>query len=133
YSNFFVIYNSFTDRERVDDGSAGDFLVLAFVDPEEPDLYTKLVGFYRSATESTEGPVQRFTLEFDPPSEETLEELLPGVGTSGSHSEVIELSKGLSDGRLFYNFFNRSITIQGEIIHQGSNIKRATNTYNFTV
>lgn len=133
YSNYFIIYKSFTDRTVVDEGGSGDFLVLAFIDVDNPAEFTGLVGFYRSATDATEGPVQRFHLEFDPPSDEYIEDLLPAIDTMGSHTEVIELSRGLSDERLFYNFFNRSITVQGEILHEGSTLKQATNTYNFTV
>ncbi|EDY81931.1 prepilin-type N-terminal cleavage/methylation domain protein [Verrucomicrobiia bacterium DG1235] len=133
YSNFFVIYKSFTDRTVIDDGGSGDFLVLAFVDDDNPSLYTAVIGFYRSATEDTEGPVRKFAISYNTPQDELLADLLPAASTNGTHEEIIELSKGLSDGRLFYNFFNRSITIQGEILHQGSNLKRATNTYNFTV
>ncbi|MDQ8179819.1 type II secretion system protein [Pelagicoccus sp. SDUM812005] len=133
YSNFFVIYESFTNRTVVDDGGSGDFLVLAFVDDDNPSLYTAVIGFYRAATADSEGPVMRFSTLFDSPQADSLENLLPAPSTLGTHNEIIELSKGLSDGQLFYNFFNRSITVQGEILHQGSNLKRATNTYNFTV
>jgi len=133
YSNFFVIYKSFTDRTVVDEGGSGDFLVLAYVDEENTSEYTKIVGFYRAATQTTEGPVCKFEFEYDQAQALPLAELLPNSGTLGSHDEIIELSKGLSDGRLFFNFFNRSITVQGEILHEGSLLKRATNTYNFTV
>lgn len=133
YSNYFIVYDSFTNRERKDEGTSGDFLVLANVNKEDPTLFESLTGYYRSATADTEGPVRKFTIEFDPPSSEPIEDLLPAVATVGQHQEVIELSRGLSNGYLFYNFFNRSITVQGEILHQGSNNKQATNTYNFTI
>lgn len=133
YSNFFVIYRSFTDRAVIDDGESGDFLVLAFVDDDNPSLYTAVIGFYRAATATTEGPVRKFAYRFDTPTAGPLEDLLPPTSSNGSHPEIVELSKGLSDGRLFYNYFNRSITVQGEILHQGSNLKRATNTYNFSI
>lgn len=133
YSNHFVIYKSYTDRTRMTDGQSGDFLVLEFVDDDDPTLYTGLIGFYRSATDTTEGPVKKFIIEYDEPQDELLEDLLPSTSSSNGHDEIIELSKGLSDGRLFHNFYGRSITVQGEILHHGSNLKRASNTYNFTV
>lgn len=133
YSNYFQIYRSFEDRTIMDEGSSGDFLVLAFVDEVDPTLITDLVGFYRAASQGAEGPVQKFEFHYDTPQIDPLGDLLPDPTSNGTHEEVIELSKGLSDGRLFYNFFNRSLTIQGEILHHGSNLKRATNTYNFTV
>ena len=133
FANYFIIYDSFSDREQRDEGASGDFLVLAFVDEDDSSAIAKLVGYYRSATASTEGPVRKFEIEFNPPSTAPLEDLLPAIAAECSHQEIIELSRGLSDGRLFYNFFNRSITVQGELIHQGSTTKQATNTYNFTV
>jgi prepilin-type N-terminal cleavage/methylation domain-containing protein len=134
YSNDFIIYESFTDRTIVTEGGSGDFLVLAFADESDPDLYSKVIGFYRAATNNAEGPVMRFTTEFATPQHSSaLDSLLPAVDTIGTHEEIIELSKGLSNGQLFFNFYDRSITVQGEILHHGSNLKRATNTYNFTV
>lgn len=133
YANYFKIYDTFASRNEVNDGGSGDFLLLGFHEASDPSKTTALIGYYRSATQSEEGPVQKFMLRFDPPSEEPIEDLMPSVDSAGSHMEVIELSKGLSDGKLFYNFFERSITVQGEILHSGSNFKRATNTYNFTV
>jgi len=133
FSNFFVIYKSFDNRAPIDEGKSGDFLALAFVDPQDPTLYTRIVGFFRAATAKTEGPVRTFDIAFDEPSNQELAELLPDPATQDSHDEIIELSKGLSDGRLFYNFFNRSVTVQGEILHDGSLHKQVSNTYNFTV
>lgn len=133
YSNFFVIYKSFSDRTVIDEGGSGDFLVLAYVDDTDPTLFTAVIGYYRDATAGEEGPVKKFAYQL-PSVSLTLDQILPATNDNGStHTEIIELSKGLSNGQLFYNFFNRSITIQGEILHQGSNLKRATNTYNFTV
>lgn len=133
YANYFVIYDSFANRVQKDEGQSGDFLVLCFVDDEDPTKFDAVVGYYRSATADVEGPVRKFALFFDTPSSSSLESILPAVSTAGNHPEVIELSRGLSNGHLFYNFFNRSITVQGEILHQGSTLKQATNTYNFTI
>ncbi|MBK1880387.1 type II secretion system protein [Pelagicoccus mobilis] len=133
YSSFFIIYNSFKNRVEMNEGQSGDFLLLAFVDETDPSAYTALVGYYRSASTTTAGPVRKFAIKFDPPRSEDIEDLIPATSSEGTHPEVIELSRGLSDGQLFYNFFGRSITVQGEILHKGSNLKQATNTYNFTV
>lgn len=133
YSSYFIIYNSYRNRLEMNEGQSGDFLLLAFVDESDPEAYTALVGYYRSATTTTAGPVRKFALKFDPPRKEDVEDLIPSIDSEGTHPEVIELSRGLSDGQLFYNFFGRSITVQGEILHKGSTLKQATNTYNFTV
>ena len=47
---------------------------------------------------------------------------------------MIELSEGLSDGRLFHNFYGRSVMVNGEIIQDtGKGARVASNTYNFTI
>lgn len=134
YSNFFVIYPSFTDRTApVNDGVSGDFLVLVFRDPLNSTRIERLVGYYRAAAPGVEGPVRKFVQNFSPSSTSTVESLLPGAAAINSFPEVIEVSRGLSNGRLFYNFYDRSIMVKGEIIHRGTATRRATNTYNFTV
>ncbi len=133
FANFFEIYTSFTDRSEQNAGRSGDFLVLVYTEPTDPSLYKRIIGYYRAASGSTEGPVQKFEIDYTTPASGNILDLLPATSTLGTHEEVIELSKGLSDGRLFYNFYDRSITVQGEILHEGSTLKRATNTYNFTI
>ncbi|MBC2604662.1 type II secretion system protein [Pelagicoccus albus] len=133
YSNLFVIYKSFTDRTVVDDGGSGDFLVLGFVDENDPNLYTQIIGFYRSATTDEEGPVRKFSISYNTPQDSLIADLLPAESTFSDHEEIVELSRGLSDGHLFHNYFGRSVTVQGQILHQGSTLNRATNTYNFTI
>lgn len=134
YATQGLIYPTFTDRSKiVDQDESGDFLVLTFEDEDQPERYNKIIGYYRAATATNEGPVMKFSIEYETPQEGPIVDLLPALSTLGTHEEIIELSKGLSDGKLFFNFYDRSITIQGEILHNGSNLKRATNTYNFTV
>jgi len=47
-------------------------------------------------------------------------------------TNVVQLSEGLADGRLFYNFKNRTVMINGKIIH-GNQAKWVTDTYNFSI
>jgi hypothetical protein len=138
YSNHFLVYPSFADRTApVNDGLSGDFLVLVYRDPADQARIERLVGYYRAPADAlnpaSEGPVRKFDLRFNPSSTQAVAALLPAVTTSTGHPEVVELSRGLSNGRLFYNFLDRSIMVKGEIIHRGSLERRATNTYNFTV
>jgi len=133
FANFFIVYNSFTDRTELNDAFSGDFLVLVYRDPNDRDKTERLVGYYRSALPNTEGPVRKFDIAFSPSSDAEIPTLLPATSTIDSHGEVIEISKGLANGQLFYNFFDRSVMVRGEILHYGSTSKRATNTYNFTV
>lgn len=135
HANYFIIYDAFKTRTQKDEGASGDFLALVYNDPDDDNKIERIVGFYRSSTNSTEGPVLTFDQNYDTSVEEQapLSDLLPNNSTFGSHSEVIELSKGLANGKLFYNFFNKSIVVRGEIIHRGDNTRNATNTYNFTI
>ena len=152
-ANHFIVYPSFaatdrdaeTDRQR--DGESGDLMVLIFYDNPTgtPPLITRpirrIVGYYRASSNiadpSGEGPVRKFDSDLDSwgitlPSTSDIETLLPSSASVASFRQVIELSKGLANQRLFYNFHNRSIMVKGEILH-GDAIKRVSNTYNFTV
>lgn len=161
-SNHFLIYRSLSEDDRDDpddrlrDGGSGDFLLLIYLEPwpkmNSPEHITKLVGYYRNAdpgSSNSEGPVMRFEKRFHDPGLTTppawssgeypsanlvnVETLLEDVSGGGSgHEQVVELSRGLADGKLFYNYLDRSIMIKAEIIH-GNVAKRITDTYNYTV
>jgi len=138
YANNFRIYPSFYDRSTIaNDGVSGDFLVLVYRDPNAPEKTQRIIGYFRAPDDPNDplstGPVRKFDIEFTPSTSSALEDLLPAPSTMNSHEEVIELSRGLSNGKLFYNFYDRSIMIKGEILHEGTVNRRATNTYNFTV
>ena len=154
-ANHFTIYEDFYDSfrspppginhedYRLHDGESGDVLVLIFYgrDPNPVDStpapIERLIGYYRSidtesATPNT-GPVRKFDIMI-PASQQNLkvEQLIPDASQISSFSTVIELSRGLANGRLFYNFRDRSIMVNGQIYH-GNIAKRITDTYNFTV
>lgn len=146
-ANHFFIYPSFNnsdrnavaDRQR--DGMTGDFLLLIFQEPYpnhgDPEHITRLIGYFRMAEEGNEGPVYKFDLSFPEtayPSTltNTPEDLISGLTPDMEYQRVIELSRGLANQQLFYNFYDRSIMIKAEIIH-GNEAKRVTDTYNFTV
>lgn len=161
-ANHFLIYRSFNaaDRngfdDRLRDGESGDLLVLVFLEPwpnvNSPEHYTRIVGYFREgdpANPSSEGPVKRFDMRFHDPNGpvppgssgpyvnagehvDQLERTLAGLSVSGNYPTVVQLSRGLSDGQLFYNYFDRSILIKAQIIH-GNVAKRITDTYNYTV
>lgn len=160
-SNLFVIYESAEDSDRVNiadrvkTGGSGDAILLVFksayadmdalgVDPlRDPRPITRLILYYRS-TISTEngvgrGPVRRWERDYsnnpvtDTASIHNLETLLPTLATLDSESiEVVALSEGLADGRLFYNYQSRTAMVNGKIIH-GNNAKWVTDTYNFSI
>jgi prepilin-type N-terminal cleavage/methylation domain-containing protein len=132
----------------VEDGQSGDMLVLVYVDPADDTRIERIVGYYRAALAVGEaGPVRRFELEFNPSTTTTALNLLPAASTINHWPEIIELSEGLSNGRLFHNFYGRSIMVNGEIIQEnrvkgadgkyidgtGKGRRVASNTYNFTI
>ena len=152
-ANHYIIYPTFAsgdrdgEEDRKRDGESGDFMVLVFDDnpvgvaPLISRPIRRVVGYYRAASNpldpSSEGPVRKFDSDRDNwgvtfPSTLDVESVLPSAAQVASFKRVIELSKGLANQRLFYNFHNRSIMVKGEILH-GNAIKRVSNTYNFTV
>jgi prepilin-type N-terminal cleavage/methylation domain-containing protein len=64
----------------------------------------------------------------------TLESLLPNDSntTIASHQIIVQLAQGLADQHLFYNFWGKSVMVNGVIAH-GNNDQHATDTYNFTI
>ena len=151
YANYFQIYPNFNTRTTtvsgvtvsasVEDKQTGDMLVLIFKDPTNVDLVTRVVGYYRAPSDSNDlnstGPVRKFDRTISPPSSAAIHTLIPATSTYATNPEVLELSRGLANGRLFYNVRGKSIMINGEILHRGGMSKTiyeyATNTYNFTI
>ena len=149
YANFFQIYPDFATRTvtdvatsvttdaSVNDGLSGDFLLLVYRDPGDDTKTNRLVGYYRSPSDASapdsEGPVRKFDITISPSSNAPVWSLIPAESTASIWPEVIEVSQGLADGKLFYNYYDRSVMVKGQIFHRGNITKRATNTYNFTV
>lgn len=156
-ANAFFIYDSFkpSDRDQKADrlfgGASGDFLLLIYLESwpnvNSPEHITRLVGYFRKADGNSEGPVMRFEKFYHDPAvgalpgssgpyvstaDKDVEELLDDLTFNGDYRQVVQLSRGLSDGQLFNNFKNKSILVKAEIIH-GNAAKRITDTYNYTV
>lgn len=146
-----IIYSSFalSDRNAVSDqkqsGETGDCLVLVYYDPypsiEDPLHYTKLVIFFRKADADGISPVYRAEKVFSTPQKiDTTKGVshfedfvkLQFANDSGDYPVVLELSRGLADGKLFRNFGNNTFVVNGEILH-GNSVKEVTNTYNLTI
>lgn len=164
YANGFLVFPNFNTRSYTENvtkedgttvvttnpaimsrGLSGDMLVLYFSDPDNDDAVTRLVGYYRAPIDPTVtdpederalGPVRKFDITINPPSDAPIYTLLPNTSTYATNGEVIELSKGLANGKLFYHI-GKCIMVNGQIIHKGglgdTRYKRATNTYNFTI
>lgn len=163
-SNYFRIFPDFQHRDTaVTDGNSGDFLVLIFADTAATDsadgvikagttIITQLIGYYRDpddpASASSTGPVRKFdtglpgtahaiTIDDGKLDITTLLNKYALTTTAKSNPIIIQIAQGLSDGNLFYDYYDRSIMIRGQIIEHGSTGAKggraAVNTYNFTV
>lgn len=156
YSSYFRIFPNFTQRSvtaggvtssaAVSDGQSGDFLVLVFADTDVSSgktLISRIIGYYRDpdspSVASSTGPVRKFDRQISPAIDAAVTPLYQilntYVSTSTAHTNpvVLQLAQGLSNGSLFYDFYDRSIMVRGQIIEQGNLMQRAVNTYNFTV
>ena len=149
-SNYFIIYPSFdvSDRNDSDDrlvsDESGDFILFVQTSSSYVSFgvhpVEKIVGFYRDSKTVDEltnvGPIMRFEVNFSSPVDVTssstpLESIIP-TAAAAKATEVLELSKGTANGKLFYNFGNKSVMVNGQIYH-GNRNQRVTDTYNFTV
>ncbi len=131
-ANYFRVYRSFDDRTLMGVEQSGDFALFVYTNPSNPEEVIRVVGYYRAASGSDSGPVRRFTVDCTPTKTSNPITLAPETSTRNTWDEVLEMSRGLSDGRLFYNF-DRTVIVRGEITRRGSNLKNAVSTYNFTV
>lgn len=145
-ANTFVLYKSFatgdrdTTADRLHHAESGDLIVFVFLDTTTTvsGKYpkTRLVGYFRSPDNPSDlnstGPVRRFDVSFSPASSAGLESLIPAASTASSQREIVQISRGLANGRLFYNYRDRSTVVNGQIYH-GNKAKEVTDTYNFTV
>ncbi|MGE9290790.1 MAG: type II secretion system protein [Puniceicoccales bacterium] len=147
--------------DRLLDGNSGDFIVFGFQDEPDlstsinaPTPIMRLTGYFRApenpSDPTSEGPVRRFDTDadfdyaakgqpllspidaLDPPTVEEILTTLYPESTRNNHREVVSMSEGLADSRLFYNFGKSTIMVNGKIIH-GVDAKRVTDTYNFTI
>ena len=157
YSNYFRIYSDFATRDVYQtDGGTGDFLLLAYTDPATTNgisLVNELRGYYRDPDGTGVGPVRRFIAPVSPSAIigtttntsatpnpiYTLTDLINAYAPAANqHTNpiVIQFAEGLATGKLFYNFKDHSVMIRSQIDELGTKggmIRRAVNTYNFTV
>ena len=132
--------------DRRESGETGDCLVLVHTDPypeiDDPKHYSKIIVYYRQIDADGRGPVYRVSKTFNPPIEidadggynhfETFLSTHFLYHSVADGEVVLELARGLANGKLFHNFGNNSFIINGEIIH-GNAVEEVTNTYNLTI
>ncbi|MGB0369731.1 MAG: prepilin-type N-terminal cleavage/methylation domain-containing protein [Opitutales bacterium] len=144
-ANAFFLYRSITATDRdatadqLDDGEAGDMLVLVTLEPHpnesDPLHYTEISIYYRDTNEEDEGPVRRINHTFSTPADPSLATVESYVSTAinqGSEVELVDLAKGLANDYLFQNLRDKSVIVNGQIIH-GNAAKEVTDTYNFAI
>lgn len=144
-SNYFMIYNSIaaadhaSASDRITDGGAGNLLLFVTTtgggSTFNADRITRIVYYFR-ATQTGDSDelvsLQRYEQAVNTSAGTPLESLIVDASVLLSADELVEESRGLADGHLFYNFWGRSVMVNGQIYH-GNNAKRVTETYNFTV
>jgi len=158
FANYFVIFADYNTRTTgpsgsevlayMADGESGNFVLFVFKDQSDDSKIRKIIGFYHDPETDAGspnfglGPVRKFTTEFSPTVTGTsLWTILPSTATLHTNPDVISAgtigrANGTStSGRLFYNFFNRSVMIKGQINYTSDDglTRRAVSTYNFTV
>ena len=80
-------------------------------------------------------PMRRISYEFTTPgdpADATVEEYISTAVNQGDETELVDLAKGLSNDYLFQNLRDRSVIVNGQIIH-GNAAKEITDTYNFAI
>ncbi|MCX6952103.1 MAG: prepilin-type N-terminal cleavage/methylation domain-containing protein [Verrucomicrobia bacterium] len=152
YANYYIILADFVTRTTgpagsevlayMADGESGDCVLLVFKDDTDDAKIARIVGYYHDPDADGMGPVRKFDLRFSPTVTGTsLWTLLPSTSTLHTNADIISAgtigrATGTStSGRLFYNFFNRSVMVKGQInyISNDGLTRRAVSTYNFTV
>jgi prepilin-type N-terminal cleavage/methylation domain-containing protein len=128
--------NALTDTS-VADGGTGDCLVLAYKDLNDDTKVSRIICYFRSPDSSGVGPVRKFDLPITPSSSLPIWQLIPEINDPSIYPVVVELSRDIANQQLFYNFQDRAIIVNGQIVQRGGALNsihfNATNTYNFTV
>lgn len=126
---------------RVHTNQPGDFVLFVFygedLNPNDmnPAPITRLIGYYRDDRDVSgeEAPVRKFDIAINGSNQyKDVEELIPSMDSADDHEEILNLVSGLAGGNLFYNINDRSVMVNGKIIH-GNEAKQVTGTYNFTI
>ncbi len=156
-SNHFILYDSFKGSwkngtfvdfrnssnhgtGRLRDGESGKFLVLIYygVDPYPADTtpapIDRVIGLYLAVEEdNNQGAVKYFDIDVPVANQQdAIEDLIPAANTESNHDILVDEMIGLLDGDIFYNFKDRAILMNGQIVH-GNDYKQITDTYNFTI
>lgn len=149
-ANHMVIFKGIPQKQQspqLNSGDTGDFILFYYQEYDyslKKLITSRVVGYYRRVDDAStgEGPVFRFSEtgywesvnEYTPPRPQG-NGLVSGVtGAKLDVQEIVQLTRGLADGNLFYNYAQRrAVIVRGEIDNPGRLGQNAINTYNFTV
>jgi prepilin-type N-terminal cleavage/methylation domain-containing protein len=135
-------YTTALTDSSVADGQTGDCLVLVYKDTSDDTKIARIICYFRNPGPTVNGvqqpgPVRRFDLPITPSSSLPVWQLIPDIPDPTIYPVVVELSQDIGNGLLFYDFQDRAIIINGQIVQRGGALNtvhfNATNTYNFTV
>ena len=135
-------YTTVTNAAKIVDTGTGDCLALVYKDLTDDTKIARIICYFRHPGAVVNGvqqpgPVRKFDLPITPSSSLPVEQLIPNIPDPSIYPIVVELSQDIGSGLLFYNFQDRAIIINGQIVQRGGAANSvhfsATNTYNFTV
>jgi hypothetical protein len=142
-ATYFRVLNSYTDlgsgalSRSVATGASGDCVLFVYKSLTDDSKFSKVVAYFRVPDGTNEGAVRRVVVEFSGSGQfGPVDSLIPRISNPpGSYPQVIALARGLgSGGKLFTNFDNRSLLVNGEIIRAPTGqFRRASHAFNFSV
>ena len=166
YANYFKIFPAYNNLSRsvttlvnpndpdqgyttamidtsVGDGASGDCLVLVYKDTTDDTKIGQIICYFRvpgppdANGNPTPGPVRVLKLPITPPSSLPVFQLIPDIPDPSIYPIVVQLSQDVANGKLFYDYHERSIVVKGNIIQHAGLLNSvhatATDTYNFTI
>src|ERR1035437_751305 len=161
FANYFLVFTSFsgnrttvsgnvTTMNSLPQGNSGDFLVLVFKDDTDDTKIASIIGYYRDVDAAGNYCLRKFTSTFSPTSSAAVWTFLPPTPTlTATHAAIIPDTRGQGLGAgntanialgsgstgLFYNFWNRSVIVRGQIQYTAGDklTRQAVSTYSFTV
>lgn len=145
-ANVAYVYNSFNlaDRDakadRLQDGLSGNCVVFVTMQPDvnplNPDLIMKIVGYFVNPDATGIGTLKRFELNYPNGINSVTnspESLMASLNANSAGNKlVIGNVQGVNSGKIFYNYRDRSVMVKARFI-QGNATKRVTGAYNFTI
>ena len=149
-ANHMVIFKGIAGNNQIpqlNSGDTGDFILFYYQEydySQKKLMINRVTGYYRVVhnTATGEGPVFRFVEtglwdtvnDYSPPRPHGNGLVSQMTGSALTVQEVVQLTRGLADGNLFYNYAQRrAVIVRGEIDNPGRMGQNAINTYNFTV